>query len=516
MDNVTIFDTSLRDGEQSPGFSMTSGQKLRVAAALESLGVDVIEAGFAAASEDDFRAVQRIAEQTRASTVCALARCVSGDIQAAAEALAPAASPRIHVFVATSPLHRVHKLKMSEAQVLEQAIRGVREARSMCSDVEFSAEDAIRTEPEYLAKVIEAAIDAGATTVNIPDTVGYALPNEIGELFAYLKRTVPNIDQAVLSAHCHNDLGMAVANSLAAVTAGARQIECTINGIGERAGNCSLEEVVMALETRRDALKLTTSIETRRLLPTSRLVAGVTGSIVPRNKAVVGDNAFAHESGIHQHGVIAHPETYEIIEPETVGRTASQLILGKHSGRHALKQRVADLGFSVDGAALDELFARFKRLAERKRYVTDADIEVLAAGAVSADSAAWQLKSLQVDSGLELASAAVALAHANGEERREAAIGDGPVDAALKAMQRALDLEVHLRGVIIRSVSEGEDAQGEAELRAVHDEHEYSGHAASTDIVEACAQAFLQILNRIDRRRRSTPRPEPIKEVVHG
>ena len=381
---VKIFDTTLRDGEQSPGFSMSIDQKVRMAQALDRLGVDVIEAGFANASPADFASIQKIAQATSRATICALSRCHSEDIRAAARALAPTPRGRIHVFVATSPIHRIHKLKMSQEQVLETAIKGVREAREYCVDVEFSAEDAIRTERDYLARVLEAAIDAGATTVNVPDTVGYTTPAEIADLFRWLKANVPNIDRAILSAHCHNDLGLAVANSLAAVDAGARQVECTINGIGERAGNCSLEEVVMALQTRQDYYELRTGVDTTHLFHCSRMLAGITGSIIPRNKAVVGENAFAHESGIHQHGVINHRETYEIMAPESVGRTHSQLVLGKHSGRHALRQRVEDLGFRFDDEELNDLFKRFKQLADRKRYVSDADLEMLATGSAAA------------------------------------------------------------------------------------------------------------------------------------
>lgn len=498
MDQITIFDTTLRDGEQSPGFSMSVEQKLRMAKALANLRVDVIEAGFAGASPADFQAVREIAGTVRGPAICSLARCTPGDIRAAGDALTPATRSRIHVFIATSPLHREFKLKMSREAILQAAIEGVKEARDWCRDVEFSAEDAIRTERDYLAQVIEAAIDAGATTVNIPDTVGYSTPDEIRDLFAFLKREVPNIDRATLSAHCHNDLGLAVANSLAAIEGGARQVECAINGIGERAGNCALEEIAMAIATRRDRYQVQTDLDHTQLFPVSRLLAGVTGSIVPRNKAIVGDNAFAHEAGIHQHGVMAHRETYEIMRAQDVGRTQSPLILGKHSGRHALVQRVDELGYDLSSEEIDELFGEFKRLADRKRHVTDADVEALVAGSVDAVSG-WELKSFLVSAGPDIANAAVVLTDPEGHERRESSIGDGPVDAMLKAIQRSLDTFVHVRGVVVRSVTEGKDAQGEVELRASFGGQEYSGRAVSTDIVEACALAFLQILNRIER-----------------
>ena len=505
-DQVTIFDTTLRDGEQSPGCSMRVAQKLRLARTLAAMGVDVIEAGFAAASPRDFEAVQDIARTVHGSTICSLARCNNHDIPLAARALAPAARKRLHVFIATSPIHREHKLGMSRAEVLERAVDGVRLAREFCRDVEFSAEDATRTEPEFLAEVMAAVIEAGATTINIPDTVGYTTPEEMGRRIRYLREHVPGIERVVISAHCHDDLGMAVANSLAAVSAGARQVECTLNGIGERAGNCALEEVVMALKTRADHFGCDTGIDTRKLYPASRQLAAIIGSFVPANKAIVGDNAFAHEAGIHQHGMLAHRETYEIMRPEDVGIQRSSLVLGKHSGRHALSERLRELGFSPTDTELESLFVRFKNLADRKREVYDSDLEALIGGELDAHAGPWTLTHLHATSGIgesQLPSAAVALIGPGGAIVREAATGDGPVDAAFKALARATDTPFELLGMRVRSVSEGEDAQGEAELRVRLDESVYSGRGVDTDIVAACAQAFVEIINRASRRARA-------------
>ncbi|MGA9523725.1 MAG: 2-isopropylmalate synthase [Myxococcaceae bacterium] len=384
-DHVVIFDTTLRDGEQSPGASMNVEQKLQVAHALQELGADVIELGFPIASQGDFEAVSAIARRLEGPTACALARCNREDIDRTYDALRDAARRRIHVFLATSPLHREFKLKMSPEAVIRRAVEGVRHARSRVDDVQFSAEDAARTEPEFLAEVVERVIEEGATTINIPDTVGYAIPIQFGELFSYLRSHVRGIDRVVLSVHCHDDLGLAVANSLAAVAQGARQIECTINGLGERAGNSALEEVVMALRTRRDYFNLSTRIRTERLLPTSRLVSEVTGLAVQRNKAVVGQNAFAHESGVHQHGVLMHPGTYEIMRPEDVGLSASLLVLGKHSGRHMLRERVKALGYQLDTEQLDRIFDALKALADKKKELDDRDLADLLQAQISAD-----------------------------------------------------------------------------------------------------------------------------------
>ncbi len=498
---VTIFDTTLRDGEQAPGCSMTLREKLRVAAALRDLRVDVIEAGFAAASPGDFESVQAIASSVEGPRICSLARCHPGDIERAARALEPAANRRIHVFVATSEIHRKYKLELAKEQIIRQAVDAVRLARESCDDVEFSPEDASRTEPAYLAEVVAAVIEAGAGTVNIPDTVGYTVPTEFAELFRYLRENVPNIDDAVLSVHCHDDLGMAVANSLAAVGAGARQVECTINGIGERAGNCSLEEVVMALHTRAEHFGIGTGIDTRKLYPTSRLVASITGMHIPRNKAVVGENAFAHEAGIHQHGMLKHASTYEIMRPEDVGLSRSNLVLGKHSGRHAFRERVAELGFQLDDEELNRAFRAFKELADRKKELFDSDLEAIIMNAETGSSGPWTIDELHISSGTGTISAgAVQLSHADGRTVKEAAVGDGPVEAAFTALERATGIDLDLRNFEVRSVSIGEDAQGEVTVTVEYNGQSYRGNGVSTDIVEAAARAYLEVINRVARR----------------
>ncbi|TCV92397.1 2-isopropylmalate synthase [Luteibacter rhizovicinus] len=500
---VKIFDTTLRDGEQAPGFSMDRRAKLRMAHALEDLGVDIIEAGFPQASPDDFAAVSEIARALRQPTVCALARCQDGDIDSAGRALEPAQRSRIHLFLSTSPLHREHKLGKSKNEVIDIAVNAIRRAASVCHEVEFSAEDALRTEPDFLVEVFNAAIEAGATTLNAPDTVGYVTPFEIFDLFTYLRKNVRGAERVVFSSHCHDDLGMAVANSLAAISAGARQVECTINGIGERAGNAALEEVVMALHTRAPHFRMDTGIVTRNLYPTSRLLAQVTGQPVPRNKAIVGDNAFAHESGIHQHGMMKHRGTYEIMRPEDVGATTS-LVLGKHSGRHALRQRVTDLGHTLDETALDVVFERFKALADRKRTVTDEDIDALASGVDPEHAGPWRFTHLHTSSHLGGgASASLKLTHEDGHTVSEAAIGEGPIDAMLRAVERATGESISLEDFNVSAVREGGDAEGHATLTARHDGSTYRGSGVSTDIIEATAQAVLSIVNRIARK---TPR----------
>jgi len=499
-DRVLIFDTTLRDGEQAPGFSMSRAQKLRMAAALADLGVDILEAGFPHASPDDFASVRAIAANVRGTRVCGLARCQNGDIESVARAIEPAEHGRIHTFLATSPLHREFKLQMSTRQVIDTAVAGVRRARELCDDVEFSAEDAIRTEPEFLAEVFSAVIEAGASTVNVPDTVGYTTPSEIAERFAWLRANVRGAAGVVFSAHCHDDLGMAVANSLAAIGAGARQVECTIAGIGERAGNAALEEIVMALRVRAERFNVDTRIRSQRLHATARLLAQLTGQAIPRNKAVIGENAFAHESGIHQHGMLKHRGTYEIMRAEDVGVATSQLVLGKHSGRHALRERLATLGHTLDEAALDEVFTRFKVLADRKREVFDADIEALALGRDPDAAGPWHLSHLHATSHIGSgASASVRLSHEDGREVSEAAIGDGPVDAVLRAVSRAVGREFAVHEFQIRALSEGGDAQGQAAITVIHEGRELRGQAVSTDIVEAAALAALEIANRIER-----------------
>jgi len=502
---VVIFDTTLRDGEQAPGCSMTLNEKLRVAAALRELKVDIIEAGFPAASPGDFESVQTIARTIEGPTICGLARCNSKDINRAWDALKDAQSPRLHVFVATSQIHREHKLQMAKEEIIRVAVDSVTLARSLCEDVEFSPEDAARTEPEYLAEIVQAVIEAGATTVNIPDTVGYTVPGEFFELFRYLMANVAGIERVRLSAHCHDDLGLAVANSLAAVQAGARQIECTINGIGERAGNCSLEEVVMALRTRQEYFGLETGIQTQRLYPTSRIVASVTGMHAQRNKAIVGENAFAHEAGIHQHGMLQHHTTYEIMRPEDVGLSRSNLVLGKHSGRHAFRERVAQLGFQLDDVELNRCFEEFKELADRKKDMYDRDIEAIIMNVDVGKAGPWTIEELHITAGTgSIAAAALRISHTDGRELRLAADGDGPVAATFRALEQATGVVLVLKNFEVHGVTVGDDAQGEVTVTVEYNEQSYRGHAVSTDIVESAAFAYLEVINRVLRRRLAT------------
>ena len=511
-DRVLIFDTTLRDGEQSPGASMNLAEKLEIAYALRTLGVDVIEAGFPAASPGDFEAVTSVARHVEGPIICGLARCNRPDIERAWDAVRDAASKRVHVFLATSAIHREFKLQMAKEEIVKMVRDGVRYARDLCEDVEFSPEDAARTELDFLAEVVERAIDSGATTINIPDTVGYAMPNAFAEAFRHLKKTVRGIERARLSVHCHNDLGLAVANSLAAVAEGARQIECTVNGIGERAGNTPMEEVVMALKTRRDYFKLDTNIDTKRLYPTSRLVSNITGLRVARNKAIVGQNAFAHEAGIHQHGMLMHRETYEIMQPEEVGYTQSDLILGKHSGRHAVRHRIKELGYHLDEIQLNRVFDEFKTLADKKKELYDADIEALVRGEMWASpDLSWTLVSFHTSAGTgTLPTAAVCLQHVDGHTVKQAVCGDGPVDAVFKAMERVTGISPTVRDYQVRSVTTGEDAQGEAILEVEYDGRIYRGRAVSTDVIEASARAFLSLINRIVRERQVVPETSAI------
>jgi len=498
---IRIFDTTLRDGEQAPGCSMTLQEKLRVAKALSELNVDIIEAGFPAASPGDFDSVKAIAERNFGPVICGLARCNAEDIQKVYDAVKAAERHRIHVFVATSAIHREHKLKMAKEEIIKSAVGAIQMARELVDDVEFSPEDASRTELSYLAEVVSAAIEAGATTVNIPDTVGYTVPAEFDRLFRYLKEHVARIDEITLSVHCHDDLGMAVANSLAAVSAGARQIECTINGIGERAGNCSLEEAVMAVSTRAEFFELETAIDTTKLYPTSRLVSSITGMQVPRNKAIVGENAFAHEAGIHQHGMLQHASTYEIMRPEDVGLSKSNLVLGKHSGRHAFRDRLVELGFELDEFETNRAFKEFKKLADKKKDVYDGDLESIVMNAGGASSGPWTLKSLEVQTHTdEPATAAVTLLDEDGKEVSESAHGDGPVAAAFQALEHATGVRLILRNFELHSASIGEDAQGEVTVSVEYEGRDYRGHGASVDIVEAGCRACLEVTNRILRR----------------
>ena len=515
-ERIRIFDTTLRDGEQAPGCSMTLREKLRIAKALSDLNVDIIEAGFPAASPGDFDAVKAIADDNRGPTICGLARCNPEDIEKVHAAVKGADHHRIHVFVATSAIHREYKLRMAKEEIIRSAVESIKMARGLCDDVEFSPEDASRTELGYLAEVVTAAIEAGATTVNIPDTVGYTVPAEFDELFRYLVANIPGIDNITLSVHCHNDLGMAVANSLAAVSAGARQIECTVNGIGERAGNCSLEEVVMALRTRNDFFNLGTQIETARLYPTSRLVSGITGMQIPRNKAVVGENAFAHEAGIHQHGMLQHASTYEIMQPGDVGISQSNLVLGKHSGRHAFRDRVRDLGFDLDEFESNRAFQEFKRLADKKKDMYDGDIEAIIMSAGNTSTGPWTLKSLQISSGTDMdATAMLNMIDENGAHQKSAATADGPVEAAFIALEQASGIYLTLQNFELRSATVGEDAQGEATVTVDYDGRPYRGHGASQDIVEAAARAYLEVINRILRRRARGIHDAPVASDIN-
>jgi 2-isopropylmalate synthase len=500
---LRIFDTTLRDGEQAPGATMTSAEKLDVARALARLRVDIIEAGFPAASPDDFAAVRAIAEQVGTGSeppiICALARASRGDIDRAWEGVRPAARPRIHTFLATSELHMLHKLRMTRTEVLARVAEMVAYARTLCPDVEFSPEDAGRSDPAFLYEVLELAVRAGATTLNIPDTVGYTTPDEFGTLIAGIRENVPS--DIVISVHCHDDLGMATANTLAGIAAGARQAEVTINGIGERAGNSSLEEVVMALHTRSARYGVTTQIDTTQLTRVSRLVSSVTGIAVQPNKAVVGANAFAHESGIHQDGLLKHHATYEIMRPETVGASTTSLVLGKHSGRAALGARLAQLGHVLDGAALDRVFARFKAIADRRKSVADADLEVLVREDLPETGEAFLLDALHVGCGtLGMPTATVRLRSKGGDVRVQAAVGTGPVDAAYKAIDAIVEARASLLEYSVRSVTEGIDALGHVTVRVRdHRGRVAHGAGADTDIIVASVQAYLRALNRITR-----------------
>ena len=496
---VVVFDTTLRDGEQSPGASMNLAQKLEVARALDLLGVDVIEAGFPITSHDDFEAVQAISRQVRRPTICGLARCVDKDIETAGRALAKARRGRIHVFLATSAIHRKYKLRKARSEIVRMAVAGVTRARQFTDDVQFSPEDAARTEPDFLAEVVQAVIAAGATTVNIPDTVGYTLPWRFEEVIAGLYRDVPNIRQAIIAVHCHDDLGLAVANTLAAVRAGARQVECTINGLGERAGNASLEEIVMAIRTRRDEFAgVDVGIDTTKLYPTSRLVSRVTGMAVQRNKAIVGENAFAHEAGIHQDGVLKERTTYEIMRAEDVGFRQNSLVLGKHSGRHALAVRLRELGFKPSEEHLAAIFERFKDLADRKKEIFDEDLEALAETALETTAEVWTLGSLHVSTGSNcIPTATVELVDQQGQKCRDASTGDGPVDAIFRAIERLTGLSMQLEDYQLRAVTGGKEALGEVRVQVRHNGDVIAARGLSTDVIEASALAYLKATNRV-------------------
>ena len=505
---VLVFDTTLRDGEQSPGCSMNMAEKLEMAQALAHLGVDVIEAGFPIASPGDFESVREIARQVHGPIIAGLARCNPADIDQAAEAVKPSPRPRVHVFLATSAIHREFKLKMGRDEILKRAVEGVKRARDLVDDVEFSPEDASRTELDFLAEVVERAIEAGATTLNIPDTVGYAVPEHYAAIIRHLKSTVRGIDKCILSVHCHNDLGLAVANSLAALKEGARQVEVTINGIGERAGNTALEEVVMAMRTRSDHYGLTTGIVTQQLAPISRKLTALTGMQVQRNKAIVGRNAFAHEAGIHQDGMLKNASTYEIMRPEDVGVQKTELVLGKHSGRAALRDRIAHLGTTLNDEQLNRVFDGFKLLADAKKEVFDADIETLIEQQLhaSGDSAkVWMLAGFTSTAGTgSQTSAAVSLKHrddAPGKVRRDAAAGNGPIDALFKAIGRVTGVEAKVTEYRVRALTSDIDALGEAHVEVEYQGRRLSARAVSQDVIEASAMAYLDVIDLISQRR---------------
>lgn len=497
-EKLIIFDTTLRDGEQSPGASMTRDEKIRIAKSLERMKVDVIEAGFPMASVGDFEAVQAVAGAVKDSVVCGLARALDNDIDRAGEALKQAQASRIHTFIATSPIHMQHKLRMSEDQVVEQAIAAVKRAKRYTDNVEFSPEDAGRSEFEFLCRVIEAVIKEGATTINIPDTVGYNIPQQFGQLVGRLIENIPNSDQAVFSVHCHNDLGLAVANSLAAVLEGARQVECTINGLGERAGNASLEEVVMTVQTRQDVFACKTGLDTTQIVPTSRMVSTITGFPVQPNKAIVGANAFAHESGIHQDGVLKARETYEIMSAEDVGWAANKIVLGKHSGRNAFRTRLDEIGISFEtDEELNDAFSNFKDLADRKHEIFDEDLHALMSDTNYENNDYCKLVSLKAFSETNVVPNAKITLLVNGEEKNAAASGGGPVDATFSAIEEIVDSKAQLQLYSVNNITTGTDAQGEVTVRLQKSGRIVNGHGADTDIVMASAKAYLHALNKL-------------------
>ena len=499
MENrVIIFDTTLRDGEQSPGASMNPAEKLRIARQLEKLGVDVMEAGFPASSSGDFESVQLIARKIRNVQVTALARTSKGDIDRAWEAVRDAAHPRIHTFIATSDIHLKHKLRMTREQVIREAVEAVGYAKKFTDNVEFSTEDGTRSDRDFLCKVFEAVIEAGATTVNLPDTVGYSIPSEYSQLIAYVREHTPNIDKAIISLHCHNDLGLATANTLAGLQAGARQVEVTINGIGERAGNTSLEEVVMTLYTRKDLTGLSTAIKTDEIHPTSRLVSMITGIVVQPNKAVVGANAFAHEAGIHQDGVLKNPMTYEIMEPEVVGLSSNKLVMGKHSGRHAFRQRLSDLGYDLEKEDLNRLFKKFKELADKRKEILDEDIEALVAEEILRVPDVYRLEYLNVVSGTAAVPTATVRLNIKGHEVQKAGFGVGPIDAAFNTIAKMIGTRSELVRFSVNSISGGMDAQGEVTVRLKENGLVTLGKGADPDIITASAKAFINGLNRLE------------------
>ena len=498
MKRIKIFDTTLRDGEQSPGCSMNLSEKIEMAKQLDKLGVDIIEAGFAIASPMDHKSVQAIASAVTNCTVASLARCTKGDIDAAWDAVKEANHPRIHVFLATSNIHMEYKLKMTREEVLQRITDMVGYARSKCADIEFSAEDASRSEWDFLAQCYSNAVAAGATTLNVPDTVGYSTPQEMADLITYLRANVTGIENVDISVHCHDDLGMAVANSLACIKAGATQVECTVNGIGERAGNASLEEIVMALHTRRDFYDAETNINTRQIYRSSKLLSNITGVPIPPSKAVVGANAFAHESGIHQHGVIANAQTYEIMNSTDVGIPQNTMVLGKHSGKHALREKLASMGYEISDQEMEKVFARFKILADKKKNITTADLEALVLHRHNANYETCQLVSHVVNAGDGVPNTSCVKLKRAGEELEEVAIGSGPLDASFKAINRMLGLDIKLDSFSLNAVTDGEDAIGEAVVKIEGPNgRRYTGTGLSTDIIESSIRAYVNGINKM-------------------
>ncbi|MBU0682997.1 MAG: 2-isopropylmalate synthase [Candidatus Omnitrophota bacterium] len=502
-DRLIIFDTTLRDGEQTPGASLTANEKLKIALQLEKLGVDIIEAGFPRTSPGDLLAVKTVSKHIKGAVICALARATKKDIDDAYEALKNARQGRVHIFLATSAIHRKYKLRKAKDEILKTSIEAVKYARKKFSDIEFSPEDASRTEPDFLAQVVEAVIKAGAKTVNIPDTVGYSVPGEFGAVIKGLKDSVPNINKAVISVHCHNDLGLGVSNSLSAVLNGARQVECTINGLGERAGNAALEEIVMALKMRKDIFSgIMTNIQTKQLYKTSRLVSRLTGITVQPNKAIIGENAFSHESGIHQDGILKRRDTYEIIRPQDVGFKGSKLVLGKLSGRHAFSERLKDLGYQLSGKELDQAFIRFKALADKKSKIFDEDLAVIVEDELSMVREEYKLINFQVTSGNKINPVANVELEKDKERISASSTGDGPVDACFKTIDKAIGLKGKLIDYKVSAVTSGKDALGEASVKVAFGHESVIGRASSTDVIEASVRAYVNAVNRFSLRKK--------------
>ncbi len=509
-DRVLIFDTTLRDGEQSPGCSMNLSEKLSLARQLEKLGVDIIEAGFPIASVGDLESVKAISHAVREPVICALSRTSVGDVEHALEAIMPAARPRVHVFIATSDIHLEHKLRMSREQVVEEVDRAVRQARQYVDDVEFSAEDATRSDWDYLVEVFDVAMSAGASTLNVPDTVGYTTPTEYNELISFLKQNVRLSEQAIFSLHCHNDLGLAVANSLAAIRAGARQVECTVNGIGERAGNTAMEEVVMALKTRPDTFQgVDTGIRTEEIWPTSRMLSSITGVSVQPNKAIVGENAFAHEAGIHQDGVLKNSLTYEIMTPKSIGRASNELVLGKHSGRHAFRERLDELGLSVTGDEFERAFRRFKDLADAKKTIFNEDLEVIVADSVLTTEERFSVGDISITSGTFGKPSATVEMQIDGEALKQTSLGVGPVDALFRAIAELTDTKSELIRYQVHAVTAGLDALGEVSVTVDEDGRRVIGHGAHEDVLVASAKAYVHAINKLEWHKGRRGRDEP-------